>query len=69
MASPDVTVNPEKVDTNIIIVKLNDKKIKSPEFYDMLLKVNQTSVNSKIIGGWEKHKKSGYIYFYGFEEI
>ncbi|XP_027853847.2 uncharacterized protein LOC114132555 [Aphis gossypii] len=41
MASPDVAVNPEKVDTNIIIVKLNDKKIKSPEFYDMLLKVNK----------------------------
>jgi len=50
MASPDVTVNLEKVDTNIIIVKLNDK-IKSSEFYDMLLKVNQTSVNSKIIWG------------------
>ena len=51
MASPDVTVNLEKVDTNIIIVRLNDKKIKSPEFYDMLLKVNQTSVNIIII--WE----------------
>jgi len=41
MASPDVTVNLEKVDTNIIIVKLNEKKINSPELYDMLLKVNQ----------------------------
>ncbi|XP_026805161.1 probable low-specificity L-threonine aldolase 2 [Rhopalosiphum maidis] len=40
MASPDVTVNLEKVDTNILIVKLNDMKINSPDFYDMLLKVN-----------------------------
>uniref|UniRef100_A0A2S2P3L6 L-allo-threonine aldolase n=1 Tax=Schizaphis graminum TaxID=13262 RepID=A0A2S2P3L6_SCHGA len=40
MASPDVIVNLEKVDTNIVIVKLNDMKINSPDFYEMLLKVD-----------------------------
>lgn len=41
MASPDVSVNLDKIDTNILIVKLNNLKIKSADLYNMLLKVNQ----------------------------
>lgn len=40
MASPDVSVNLEKIDTNIIIVKLNNLKINSADLYNMLLKVD-----------------------------
>lgn len=39
MASPDVTVNSEKIDSNILIVTLNSSKITPAQFYDMMLKV------------------------------
>lgn len=40
MASPDVSVNLEKIDTNILIIKLNNSEIKSADLYNMLLKVD-----------------------------
>jgi len=65
MASPDVSVNLEKIDTNILIIKLNNSEIKSADLYNMLLKVNQF-----IIGviwefrGWDIFKIFRLILFY-----
>lgn len=39
MASPNVIVNSEKIDSNILIVTLNSSKITPAHFYDMMLKV------------------------------
>lgn len=40
MRSADVTVNLDKVDTNILMVNLNGSRIKPVQLYDMLLKVS-----------------------------
>lgn len=39
MASPDVSVDLDTIVTNIIMVNLNNSKINSADFYNMLLKV------------------------------
>lgn len=40
MGNADVTVNLDKVDTNILMVNLNGSRIKPVQLYDMLLKVS-----------------------------
>lgn len=43
MASADVTVEPEKIDSNILIVKLNCSKVTPSQFHDMMLEVFERS--------------------------
>lgn len=44
MRSAHVTVNLDKVDTNILMVNLNGSRIKPFQLYDMLLKVSTDAV-------------------------
>lgn len=43
MANPDVTVNLEKLQTNIVLVKLNNSKINPKDFLQRLMKVNTSN--------------------------